>query len=187
MAKLIYIMNASLDTYVEDEDGSFGWVVPDDDWNTYINEICSSCGTYIYGRRMYDSMVYWENDYKANNHHEKFHQDFAKQWQAVEKIVYSKTLTEPRSARTRIEREFDVEALRQLKDNAERDMTIQGPELAEQALKAGVVDEIQAFLLPVIVGGGKQFFPDGLRLNLELIEERVFRNGVVALRYAVRN
>jgi len=179
-------MNTSLDTYVEDEHGSFGWIAPNKEWNSYINEICSSCGIFLYGRRMYEAMVYWETEYAAHNHQD-FHLDFAKQWQAAEKIVYSRTLAEPRSVRTRIEREFDTDEVRRLKVNAERDMTIQGPEIAAQALGAGLVDEIQIFVLPVIVGGGKQFFPDGLHLNLELVEERAFRNGVVAVRYAVCN
>ena len=186
MAKLIYLMNTSLDAYVADEHGSFSWTVPNEEWISYINELCSSCGTFLYGRRMYEAMVYWETEYAAHNHQE-FHLTFARQWQAAEKIVYSRTLAEPRSARTRIEREFDADAVRRLKVNAERDMTIQGPELAAQALRAGLVDEVQIFVLPVIVGGGKRFFPDGLRLDLELVEERAFRNGVIAVRYAVRS
>ncbi len=186
MAKLIYLMNTSLDTYVEDEHGDFGWITPDEEWNSYINDVCSPCGTFLYGRRMYEAMVYWETAYAAHNH-EKFHLDFAEQWQAAEKIVYSRTLTEPRSARTRIEREFNPDEVRQLKINAKRDLTIQGPEIAAQALRAGLVDEIQIFVLPIIVGGGKQFLPDGLRLDLELIEQQAFRNGVIAMRYAVRS
>ena len=187
MTKLIYLMITSLDGYVADEHGSFSWTAPSEKWNSYINELCSSCGTFLYGRRMYEAMVYWETEYLAHNHQEEFHLDFARQWQAVEKIVYSRTLTEPRSARTRIEREFEADAIRRLKVDAERDLTIQGPDLAAQALKAGLVDEIQIFVLPVIVGGGKRFLPDGLRLSLELVEERAFRNGVVAMRYAVRS
>lgn len=186
MAKLIYLMNASLDAYVADEQGSFSWIVPNKEWIDYINELCSSCGTFMYGRRMYEAMVYWETDYAANNHQE-FHLEFARLWQAAEKIVYSKTLAEARSARTRIEREFDADAIRRLKDSATRDITIQGPELAAQALRAGLVDEIQILILPVIVGGGKPFFPEGVRLNLELLEEKAFSNGVLALRYAVRS
>lgn len=131
-------------------------------------------------------MVYWETDYAAHNH-QAFHLDFARQWQAAEKIVYSRTLAEPRSARTRIEREFDTDAVRRLKAGAERDITIQGPELAAQSLRAGLVDEAHLLILPVIVGGGKQCFPDDLRLGLELVEERAFRNGVVAMRYAVHS
>lgn len=186
MAKLIYLMNTSLDAYVEDEHGSFSWAIPTEEWISYINELCSSCGTFLYGRRMYESMVYWETEYTVHNHQE-FLLDFARQWQAAEKIVYSRTLAEPRSARTRIEREFDADAVRQLKVNAERDMTIQGPELAAQAFRAGLVDEVQIFVSPVIVGGGKRFLPDGLRLGLELVEERAFHNGIVAVRYAVRS
>ncbi|GAB1420550.1 dihydrofolate reductase family protein [Anaerolineales bacterium] len=185
MAKLIYVMNTSLDMYVEDEHGRFDWVVPNEQWNSYINEFCSSCGTFLYGRRMYEAMVYWETAYAAH-HHQEFHLEFARQWQAAEKIVYSTTLTEPRSARTRIGHEFLTDEVRQHKDNAGRDITIQGPEIAAQALKAGLVDEIQLFVLPVIVGGGKQCFPDGLRLDLELLEAQTFRNGVIAMRYAVR-
>lgn len=186
MAKLIYLMNTSLDTYVADEHGGFSWIVPDEEWIGYINNLCSSCGTFLYGRRMYEAMVYWETEYAAHNHQE-FHLEFARHWQAAEKIVYSRTLAEPRSTRTRIEHEFDAEAVRQLKDNAEHDITIQGPELAAHALKAGLVDEVQIFILPVIVGGGKRFLPDGLRLDLELVEEQVFRSGVVAMRYGVRS
>jgi dihydrofolate reductase len=186
MAKLIYLMNTSLDAYVADEQGSFSWIVPNEEWISYINEVCSSCRTFLYGRRMYEAMVYWETEYAAQNHQE-FHLDFARLWQTAEKIVYSRSLAEPRSARTRIEREFDADAVRRLKLNAERDISIQGPELATQALRAGLVDEIQILVLPVIVGGGKRLFPDGLRLKLELVEERAFRNGVVALRYAVRS
>lgn len=186
MAKLIYLMNTSLDAYVADEHGSFSWIVPDEEWIGCINELCSSCGTFLYGRRMYEAMVYWETEYAAHNH-QHFHLDFARHWQAADKIVYSKTLPEPRSARTRIERQFDADAVRDIKVNAARDMTIQGPELAAQALRAGLVDEIQIFVLPVIVGGGKRLLPDGLRLSLELVAERAFRSGVVALRYTVRS
>ncbi|QPC82774.1 dihydrofolate reductase family protein [Phototrophicus methaneseepsis] len=186
MAKLIYLMNASLDAYVADAQGSFSWIVPTEEWISYINALCSSCGTFLYGRRMYEAMVYWETDYAAHNH-QAFHLDFARQWQAAEKIVYSRTLAEPRSARTRIEREFDTDAVRRLKADAGRDITIQGPELAAQALRAGLVDEVHLLILPVIVGGGKRCFPGDLRLGLELVEERAFRNGVVAMRYAVHS
>jgi len=185
MAKLIYLMHTSLDGYVEDEQGDFGWTAPSEEVNAYINEVVSSFGTQLYGRKMYDSMVYWETAYAANNH-AQFHLDFAQLWQADEKIVYSRTLAEPRSAQTRIERDFDPDAVRRLKADAERDMSINGPGLAAHALRAGLVDEVQMFVHPVIVGGGKRFFPDGVRANLELIEERAFRNGVIAVRYAVR-
>ena len=185
MAKLIYSMLTSLDGYVEDEHGGFGWAVPDEEVNSYINELTSSFGTFLYGRRMYEAMVYWETAYAAHDQ-PQFLLDWARQWQAAEKIVYSRTLAEPRSARTRIEREFDPDAVRRLKADAEHDITVNGPELAAHALRAGLVDEFQMIVCPVVVGGGKRFFPDGVRSDLELVEERAFRKGVVALRYAVR-
>jgi len=185
MVKLIYVMNTSLDGYVEDEQGGFGWTAPDKEVNGYINDLTSSVGTYLYGRKMYDAMVYWETGYTAHDL-PQFLLDWARQWQAAEKIVYSRTLDEPRTARTRIERDFDPDAVRRLKTDAVRDMTVNGPDLAAHALRAGLVDEVQMFVHPVIVGGGKRFFPDGVRSDLELIEERAFRNGVIAVRYAVR-
>ena len=185
MAKLIYIMNTSLDGYVEDAHGDFGWTGPDEEVNSYINQLASPVGTYLYGRRMYDAMVYWEAAY-AEHDLPQFLLDWARPWQAAEKIVYSKTLAEPRSARTRIVREFDPEAVQQLKAEAEKDITVNGPELAAHALRAGLVDELQMIVHPVVVGGGKRFFPDGVRFDLELVEARAFRNGVAALRYTVR-
>ena len=187
MAKLIYSMITSLDGYTEDEHGDFGWGAPaDGEVHSYINELASSVGTYLYGRRMYETMVYWETAHTIPDQ-PQFVLDWARQWQATEKVVYSRTLAEPRSARTRIEREFDRDAIRRLKAGARHDITVDGPELAAQALRAGLVDEIQIIVCPVVVGGGKRFFPDGVRLNLELLEERRFGNGVVVLRYAVRN
>jgi dihydrofolate reductase len=186
MAKLIYSMLTSLDGYTEDEHGRFGWGAPEDEEvHSYVNELASAFGTYLYGRRMYEMMVYWETAHTAPNQ-PQFMLDFARQWQAAEKIVYSRTLAGPRSARTRIEREFDPNLVQQLKANAEHDITVDGPALAAHAIKAGLVDEFQMIVCPVIVGGGKRFFPDGVRLDLELIEERHFRKGVVVLRYTVR-
>jgi len=186
MAKLIYSMLTSLDGYTEDEHGDFGWGAPEDaEVHSYVNELASSVGTYLYGRRMYETMVYWETAHTIPDL-PQFELDWARQWQAAEKIVYSRTLAEPRSARTRIEREFDPDAVRRLKAGAEHDITVDGPELAAQAIRAGLVDEFQMIVCPVVVGGGKRFFPDGVRLDLELVEERPFGNGVVALRYAVR-
>ena len=185
MAKLIYLMHTSLDGYVEDEQGRFDWTPPDTELNGYINDLTSSVGTYLYGRKMYDAMVFWEKEYAA---HElpQFSLDYARMWQAAEKIVYSRTIAEPRSLRTRIEREFDPDAVRRLKADAERDLSINGTGLAAHALKAGLVDEVQLFVHPVIVGGGKRFFPDGVRSTLDLIEARTFGNRVVTMRYAVR-
>jgi len=185
MAKLIYSMLMSLDGYIEDAQGDFGWGAPDDETvHSYINKLASSVGTYLCGRRMYETMVYWETAHTIPDQ-PPFILDWARQWQVAEKIVYSRTLTEPRSARTRIEREFDPDAVRRLKASSEHDITVDGPELAAQAIRAGLVDEIQMIIFPVVVGGGKRFFPDGVRLNLELVEERRFDSGVVVLQYAV--
>ncbi|WP_257667016.1 dihydrofolate reductase family protein [Parapedobacter tibetensis] len=186
-AKLIYSMLISLDGYTEDEYGKFGWAAPEDEEvHSYINELGSSIGIYLYGRRIYETMVYWETAHTIPDQ-PKFILDWARQWQATEKIVYSKTLSEPISAHTRIEREFDPDAVRLLKAKAEHDIAVAGPELAAQALKAGLVDELQLIVCPVIVGGGKRFFPDGMRLGLELIGEHRFGNSVMVLRYAVRS
>ncbi len=153
--------------------------------NPYINQLTSSVGTYLYGRRMYESMVYWETAHTVPNL-PQFLRDWTRQWQAAEKIVYSRTLAEPRSVRTRIEREFDPDVVRRLKGDARHDITVNGPGLAAHALRAGLVDELQMFVCPAVVGAGKRFFPDRVRLKLELVDEHRFRNGVVVLRYAVR-
>ena len=187
MARLIYSMIQSLDGYTEDEDGKFGWGAPNDEAvHSYINELASSVGTYLYGRRMYDTMVYWETAHNVPDQ-PPFVLDWARQWRAAEKIVYSRTLAEPRSERTWIEREFEPEAVRRLKAEAGHDITVDGPELAAHALRAGLVDEIQTIVCPVVVGGGKRFFPEGVRLDLELLETRRFDGGVVVTRYAVRH
>jgi dihydrofolate reductase len=187
MAKLIYSMIMSLDGYTEDAQGDFSWGAPEDvELHSYINELASSVGTYLNGRRMYETMVYWETAHTIPDQPQVV-LDWARQWQAAEKIVYSRTLTEPRSARTRIEREFDPDAVRRLKASAEHNITVAGPELAAQAIRAGLVDEFQLIICPVIVGGGKRFFPDGVRLDLELVEERRFGNGAIVLHYAVRS
>lgn len=186
-AKLIYSMIISLDGYTEDEHGKFDWGAPEDESvHSHINELASSVGTYLYGRKMYEIMVYWETAHTIPNQ-PKVVLDWARQWQATEKIVYSKTLSEPSSKRTRIERNFNPDAIRQLKANATQDISINGPELAAQAVKAGLVDEFQLIICPLLIGGGKRFFPEGVQLNLELIEERRFKNGVAVLRYGIRN
>src|SRR5215475_10559379 len=153
MGKLIYSMIISLDGYVEDEHGRFGWGVPDDEEvHSYINQLVSPVGTYLYGRKMYDTMVYWETAHTVPNQ-PKFALDWARQWQAAEKIVYSRTMGEPRSTRTRVEREFDPDAVRRLKSDVRHDLTVDGPGLAAQALTAGIVDELQLILCPLVVGG----------------------------------
>lgn len=186
MARLIYLMNTSLDGYVEDAQGSFDWTAPDGEINGYINSLTSSFGAYLNGRKMYGAMVFWEKDYLAHDL-PQFSLDYARMWQAAEKIVYSTTLAGPRSARTRIERAFDPASVQRLKAESAHDMSINGPEIAAHALRAGLVDEVQMFIHPIVVGGGKPFFPHGLRLNLKLLEERVFSNQVVTVRYAVRS
>lgn len=184
-AKLIYSMLMSLDGYTEDANGKFGWGAPEDEEvHAYINELGSSIGTYLYGRKMYDTMVYWETADREPNM-PKVALDWARQWQAADKIVFSRTLTEPRSARTRIEHEFNADRVRQIKANATRDISVDGPELAAQAIKAGLVDEFHLIVCPVIVGGGKRFFPNDVRLDLTLLEEKKFDSGVMVIRYAV--
>lgn len=174
MAKLIYSMLTSLDGSTEDQHGKFGWGAPEDEEvHSYINELASPLGTYLYGRRMYETMVYWETAHTMPDQ-PRFVPEWARQWQAAKKIVYSRTLAEPRSARTWIEREFEPGAVRLLKADAERDIGVDGPELAAQAIRAGLVDEFQMIVCPVLVGRGKQLFPDGVRLDLELVEERRF-------------
>jgi dihydrofolate reductase len=184
MAKLIYSMITSLDGYIADEDGNFDWAAPDQEVHAFVNDLERPIGTYLYGRRMYDTMVYWETAPAPGD--PPAEQDYAAIWQTADKIVYSTALQEPSSARTRIERHFDPEAIRELKASAERDISVGGPDLAAQALKAGLVDELQMFLTPVVVGGGTPSLPDSLRLDLELLDERRFGSGVVYVRYRIR-
>ena len=183
MAKLIYSAISSLDGYVADEDGNFDWAAPDEEVHAFVNELERPVGTYLYGRRMYETMAFWETAQTFEDQRPVM-QDFAAIWQKADKVVYSRTLGAVLSARTRIERDFAPEAVRQMKASAERDITVGGAELAGQAMKAGVVDECQLFLTPVVVGGGTRSLPDDVRLQLELLDERRFGNGVVHLRYA---
>jgi dihydrofolate reductase len=184
MARLSYSAITSLDGYVADEDGNFDWGAPDEEVHSFVNDLERPVGTYLYGRRLYEVMVAWETIALADQ--PSFMQDFAQMWQAADKIVYSKTLKTVSSARTRIERDFDPEAVRQLKASAGRDITVGGPDLAAQAIKAGLVDEFHLFLSPIVVGEGKQSLPDNLLLKLELLDERRFGNGVVYLHYRTR-
>jgi dihydrofolate reductase len=182
VAQLIYSAITSLDGYVADADGNFDWAVPDEEVHTFINDLERPVGTYLYGRRMYEVMVGWESAHTLPDQ-PPFMLDFAQIWQAADKIVYSKTLQTVSSARTRIERDFDPEAVRQMKARAGRDILVGGPELAAQAMKAGLVDEWHLFVAPIVVGGGKQSLPDDVRLELELLDERRFGNGMVYLHY----
>jgi dihydrofolate reductase len=183
MAKLIYSAITSLDGYVADEDGNFDWAAPDEEVHSFVNDLERPVGTYLYGRRMYEVMVYWETAQTLADQPQVVH-DFAKIWQAADKIVYSKTLATVSSARTRLERDFDPEAVQQLKAQAGRDITVGGPDLAAQAIKAGLVDEYHLFLTPIVVGGGQPSLPSAVRLKLELLDERRFGNGVVHLHYS---
>jgi dihydrofolate reductase len=185
VAKLIYSAITSLDGYVADENGNFDWAVPDEVVHAFVNDLERPIGAYLYGRRMYEVMVGWERAHTLADQRPLM-QDFAEIWQAADKILYSKSLETVSSARTRIERAFDPEAVRQLKARAVRDMTVGGPELAAQAIEAGLVDEFHLFLTPIVVGGGKQSLPDGASLKLELLDERRFGNGVVHLHYRTR-
>jgi dihydrofolate reductase len=181
MAKLIYSALTSVDGYVADEDGKFDWAKPDEEVHTFVNDLQRPVGTYLYGRRLYEVMLAWETIDPAGQ--PPFIREFAEIWRGADKIVYSKTLETVSSARTRIERAFDPEAVRRLKGSAAGDLTVGGPELAAHAFKAGLVDECHLFLAPVVVGGGKQSLPDGFRVRLELLDERRFGNGTVYLRY----
>jgi len=184
MVKLIYAALASLDGYVEDEDGRFDWAAPDDEVHAFVNDLERPIGTYLYGRRLYETMVFWETVSDEADEPAVF-LDYAQIWRAAEKIVYSRTLHEVSSARTRIEREFDADAVRRLKQSAAADITVGGAELAGHAIGAGLVDECHLFLCPIVVGGGKRALPDDVRAQLELLDQRRFRNGVVHLHYRV--
>jgi dihydrofolate reductase len=182
MARLIYSAIQSLDGYVADEDGKFDWAEPDEEVHGFANELERMVGTHLYGRRMYEVMAFWETAHTLGDQ-PSYVRDFAEIWQAAEKIVYSRTLETVRSARTRIERDFEPEAVGRLKAAAGRDLAVGGPELAAQAIEAGLVDECHLFVVPVVVGGGKRSLPDGVRVDLELLDERRFASGVVYLRY----
>jgi dihydrofolate reductase len=184
VAKLIYSAITSLDGYIADQDGNFDWAEPDEDAHAFVNDLERPVGTYLYGRRMYETMVYWETAHTAADH--PVEQDFAEIWQAAEKVVYSTTLETVSSARTRIERAFDPDAIRGMKASAERDISMGGRDLAAQAFRAGLVDECHLFVAPIVVGGGKQAFPADVRMRLELLDERRFRGGMVYLHYRTK-
>jgi dihydrofolate reductase len=180
VAKLIYSAITSLDGYVADEHGNFDWAAPDEEVHSFANDLERPVGTYLFGRRMYEVMVYWET---AGSGEPPVVRDYAEIWRAADKIVYSTTLETVSSEKTRIERDFDPNAVRQLKASATSDISIGGPALAGLAIKAGLVDEFHLFLTPVVVGGGKQALPNDVRLDLELVDERRFGNGVVYLHH----
>jgi dihydrofolate reductase len=183
VARLIYLTLASLDGYVVDEQGNFDWAEPDEQVHLLVNELQRPVGTHLYGRRMYEVLVAWET--LPLDDQPSFIRDYAGIWRSADKVVYSSTLDSVSSSRTRIERSFDPTAVREMKATAERDLSIGGPHLAAEALRAGLVDEISLFLAPVIVGGGTRALPGGLRLDLELVDERRFDNGFVFVRHRV--
>lgn len=184
MAKLIYSAIASLDGYVEDREGKFDWAAPDDEVHAFVNELERPVGTYLYGRRMYETMVYWETVGTGPDQLPPI-RDYAEIWRGADKVVYSRTLQAATSERTRIERDFATGAIRQRKEASAEDITIGGAELAGQAIAAGLVDECGLLLAPILVGGGKRALPDDVHARLELLDERSFRSGFVYLRYRV--
>lgn len=182
MAKLVYFTIMSLDGYIEDESGRFDWAAPNEEVHAFVNDLERSVGTHLYGRRLYDTMVYWETAHTLPDQ-PPYELEYAEIWQAAEKVVYSRTLEAPSSARTRIERDFEPEAIRVLKAGTDRDLSVGGAELGAQALRAGLVDEIQLLVAPAVVGGGKRALPEGVQVKLELIDERRFGSGMVFLGY----
>ena len=182
MARLIYSAIMSLDGYTADADGHFEWAAPDEEVHAFVNELERPVGTYLYGRGMYETMRYWETAHTLPGQR-PVSLDFARIWQAADKIVYSTTLPAADTARTRVERDFDPDQVRKLKEAVSRDLTVGGPHLAAQAIAAGLVDEYQLFLVPAVVGGGTRALPDRVRLDLALADERRFANGTVYLRY----
>jgi dihydrofolate reductase len=186
MTRLIYSFQTSLDGYINDEDGNFDWAAPGEEVHTFFNELERPIGTHLYGRRMYETMRYWQDpeDIEAQA---DYIRDFAEIWQGADKVVYSTTLDSASTPRTRIESEFDPAAVRQLKEETDADLSVGGAGLAAVALRGGLVDQLDQVVYPVIVGGGTNWLPDGLRLDLELVEERRFASGAVHLRYRTKN
>jgi dihydrofolate reductase len=181
VAKLVYAAITSLDGYVADEDGNFDWAAPDEEVHAFVNDLERPIGTYLYGRRMYDVMAVWETMELADE--PPVMRDYAEIWRAADKIVYSSTLHDVSTSRTRLEGTFDPAAIRELKAQATRDLSIGGPTLAARAFAAGLIDECHLFLTPIVVGGGTRSLPEGVRVKLELLDERRFGNGVVHLHY----
>lgn len=185
-AKLIYFAVRSLDGYVEDAQGKIDFTAPDDQGHTFINDALRPTGTYLYGRRMWETMAVW-NEFGSSESDPAWARDFGPTWRAAHKIVYSKTLTQVSALNTELEATFDAERIREMKSRAARDLVIGGSELAAHAFRAGLVDEIKLFIGPVIVGGGRKWLPEGVQLGLELVNERRFANGMVHVHYRVRS
>ena len=180
---MIYSAITSLDGYIEDDEGKFDWAAPDEEVHAFVNDLERPIGSHLYGRRMYETMVFWETATAANE--PPVFRDYAEIWRAAEKIVYSRTLSKVSSARTRIERELDPAAIKDLKETSDADIAIGGPELAGQAITAGLVDECHLFVSPILVGGGKRALPDRVHARVELLDERRFGSGVLHLHYRI--
>ena len=185
MSKLTYTAITSLDGYIEDPSGSFDWAMPDPEVHAFANDLEAGIRTHLYGRRMYDTMAVWQ-DVGDGPEVSPVEAEYARVWRDLDKVVYSRTLQEVRTPRTRLEHEFDPESVRRLKESAEGDLSVSGPTLAAHAFRAGLVDEVHVLVFPVIVGGGKPGLPSDVRLDLELMDERRFGNGVVHLHHRVR-
>jgi dihydrofolate reductase len=185
IVKLIYTSITSLDGYIADKNGDFDWAEPDEEVHKFINNLQQSIGTYLFGRKMYEVMIAWEN-VPILPDQPPYILDFATIWQRTEKVVFSTMLGRVFTAKTRIERDFDPEMITRMKEEVEHDILIGGPNLAAQAIKAGLVDEYHLFITPIIVGGGKQFLPDNVWLNLELLDDHRFNNGMIYLCYRSR-
>jgi len=186
VSKLIYSAITSLDGYIEDEDGNFDWAAPDEEVFAFVNELERPIGTYLYGRRMYETMAGWETDEFIGDQNPVM-VDFAEIWRAADKVVFSRTLESVSSARTRIEATFDPDVIQEMKSSAKSDLTVGGAELATLAIRAGLIDEYHFLLNPIVVGGGKRALPSKDRTRLELLDEGRFGNGVVHLHYRVTN
>ncbi|QYG92474.1 dihydrofolate reductase family protein [Iamia sp. SCSIO 61187] len=182
MAKLIYSMITSLDGYAVAAEGDLGRGADDEEVHTFVGDVFRPVGTFLYGRRMYETMLFWETVHTEPDVPPHILR-YADDWKAADKVVYSTTLESVSSARTRIERTFDPDAVRRLKAEADADLTVDGPTLAAQAIRAGLVDEYHLFVTTSVVGGGTRFFPDGVRLDLDLVEQRAFASGLVYARY----
>ena len=182
MSKLVYTAITSLDGFIEDEHGRFDWAMPDAEVHAFVNDLEADVGTHLYGRRMYETMAVWQTIGDESGL-PAVEADFAELWRALDKVVYSRTLDAVWTPRTRLEREFDPETVARWKEAADHDIGIAGPDLARHAFRAGLVDEIHLFVFPIVVGGGKPGLPSDVRLDLELVDERRFGNGVVHLHH----
>ena len=182
LAKVIYSALMSLDGYVADKEGKFDWAAPDEEVHSFVNDLERTIGTHLYGRRMYEVMAFWETAHTLPDEPPQI-KDYAEIWQAADKVVYSRSLEAVTTARTRLEREFDPQGVREMKAKATRDISVGGPHLAAEAIKAGLVDEYHFFVTPIVVGGGNPALPDNVRVKLELVDEHRFGNGTVHLHY----